>query len=222
LLVIVLAVGSGLGWLARGARIQRDAVAAIEKAGGSVTYSWQWRDGKTIPGAEPWAPRWLVDLVGVDYFGHVILVTIHGQTDAGMQVIATLPELEFLDVSESALSDAGLVHLKGLSRLRTLLLDQTAITDNGLVHLEELTNLSGLSLYNTRVTDNGLVHLRPLTKIATLNLIATQVTDAGLVNLETMSNLEYIELTGTRVTNERMIELRHTLPSVWISGPSGR
>jgi hypothetical protein len=48
LIVIVIVVGVALGWIVREAHIQRDAVAAIEKAGGSVRYDW-----------ESWVPKWL-------------------------------------------------------------------------------------------------------------------------------------------------------------------
>ena len=74
LIVLVLVIGAGLGWLVRSARIQREAVAAIKKAGGSVNYDWEWSNGKTIPEGKPWAPRgsWIV--IGVDYFGHVTAV----------------------------------------------------------------------------------------------------------------------------------------------------
>lgn len=36
LIVLVLVVGAGLGWLVRCAQIQREAVAAIQNAGGLV------------------------------------------------------------------------------------------------------------------------------------------------------------------------------------------
>jgi hypothetical protein len=61
LIVFVLVIGAGLGWIVREAHIQREAVAAIKKAGGSVRYSWEyeweWRDGNSIEGGEPWAPK---------------------------------------------------------------------------------------------------------------------------------------------------------------------
>jgi hypothetical protein len=44
LIVSVLLVGGGLGWIVHQARIQRDAVAAIVKSGDRVQYDWQWRD----------------------------------------------------------------------------------------------------------------------------------------------------------------------------------
>jgi hypothetical protein len=41
LIVLVLVIGAGLGWVVRSARIQREAVAAIKSAGGGVTYHHQ-------------------------------------------------------------------------------------------------------------------------------------------------------------------------------------
>ena len=36
MMTLVLILGSGLGWIVRRAQIQREAVAAIQRAGGSV------------------------------------------------------------------------------------------------------------------------------------------------------------------------------------------
>jgi hypothetical protein len=46
LLVFVMVIGAGLGWIVRDAHVQRDAVAAIQAAGGKVMYDWEWSDGK--------------------------------------------------------------------------------------------------------------------------------------------------------------------------------
>jgi hypothetical protein len=40
LMAIVLVVGGGSGWLAYRIRVQRDAVRAVERAGGAVRYRW--------------------------------------------------------------------------------------------------------------------------------------------------------------------------------------
>jgi internalin A len=66
LIVLVLLIGSWLGWIIRSARIQREAVAAIERAGGSVQY----RSAETK--SRSWWPKPLVDRLGVDYFDHVV------------------------------------------------------------------------------------------------------------------------------------------------------
>ena len=75
MIVLVLAIGIWLGWLVRSARFQHEAVAAIRKAGGDVSYDWQWKDGSPIAGGQPFYPLWLVNNVGVDYFSSVVAVS---------------------------------------------------------------------------------------------------------------------------------------------------
>jgi hypothetical protein len=53
-MVLVLLLGGGIGWVVRIARIQRGAVAAIQRAGGRVWYSWEFKDGKPISNSRPW------------------------------------------------------------------------------------------------------------------------------------------------------------------------
>jgi hypothetical protein len=99
LIVLVLVIGGGLGWLVRSARIQREAVAAIEKARGGVSYDWEWSNGKSIRGGKPSAPQWLVNLIGVDYFGHVTLVVLFDSNtpgDAALDRVGRLTRLEEL------------------------------------------------------------------------------------------------------------------------------
>ena len=57
MMILVLVVGSVLGWFARRARVQRDAVAAIKQAGGVVFYKWQWANNDLILNASPPGPR---------------------------------------------------------------------------------------------------------------------------------------------------------------------
>ena len=108
-------------------------MAAIKKDCRRLSYNWEWREGKSIPGGKPWAPRWLIDLIGIDYFGHVTSITLN-RTD---------------------ITHASLEHLKGLTELTSLHLDETKVTDTGLAKLKGLTKLTSLSLGCTRVTDAG-------------------------------------------------------------------
>jgi internalin A len=185
LIVVVLVIGVGLGWIVRRAHIQRDAVAAIRRAGGLVEYDWQWRNGKSIPGGKPPAPSWLVHLIGGDYFGHVTAVWISNmkETDATLADVGHLTRLEELYINSQAISDAGLEHLTGLTNLSVLWLYRTQVTDAGLAQLKWLTHLSHLRLHGTRVTDAGLVHLKRQTNLKRLILSGTGVTDAGAKEL---------------------------------------
>src|SRR5438045_3013968 len=71
LIVLVLVLGGGLGWIVHRARVQGEAVAAIRRAGGSYYYDWQYTNRKSGPFARPRWPDWLVARIGDDYFGHV-------------------------------------------------------------------------------------------------------------------------------------------------------
>src|SRR5262249_45105472 len=71
MMALVLAFGCGLGWFVHRAQVQRDAVAAILRAGGRVSYDWQWNNGRWIAKGKPRWPGWLVDRLGSDYVANV-------------------------------------------------------------------------------------------------------------------------------------------------------
>jgi len=211
LIVLVLVIGAGMGWIVRIARNQRAAVAAIKSAGGSVSYIPEWTatDDVGIHRGEDPAQRWLADLIGVDYFGHVTCVDMPStSTDTTIAPVGRLTQLEDLDLWGASVSDAGLVHLEGLTNLTVLNLTGTQVTDAGLAHLKGLTNLTWLFLKDTQVNGAGLAHLKALTNLTNLCLSNTQVTDAGLVNLKGLTNLSLLDLDGTKVTDAGLAHLK--------------
>ena len=131
LITIVLMLGLWLGWFARTARIQREAVAAITKARGQVLYDWQWRNGRPVPrGKKPWAPQWLVNAFGIDCFGNVVSVLIPHPSESDLSHIGNLDQLRALVITEKLeLTDTGLTHLKRLKNLRFL--DLRGATSSG-------------------------------------------------------------------------------------------
>jgi internalin A len=242
MIVLVLVVGAGLGWLVRSARIQREAVAAITTAHGRVLYDWEWNNGRHTPDGRPWRPRWLVDRQGVDHFNHVTKVVFpRDATDAEMAHLGNLTLVDTLVFDPSNVSDLGLAHLdrltslrwlsissasssadtrimrlKMLTRLQGLNLDGSDVTDAGLTHLQSFTGLELLGLSDTGITDEGLAHLKGLTNLRWLDLHGTQVTDAGLAQLKRLTELSNLFLKGTRVTDAGEKELKQALPSLKI------
>jgi Leucine Rich Repeat (LRR) protein len=207
LIVLALIIGAGLGWLVRGAQTQRDAVAAIKNAGGSIAYDWQTRNARYTPGAQPLAPGWIVKLIGIDYFCHVTDVGLFSNPDAAMEHVGKLVQLERLNVRGRSLSDTGMANLTGLTRLSRLDLSNNHITDNGVAYLNGLTALSTLDLSGTQVSDAGLEHLRGLTRLFVVDLRNTRISDAGLVHLKGLSNLAVLHLASTRVTSNGLVQL---------------
>ncbi len=187
-MLLVLVTGGWTGWFIRSAKLQRDAVAAVERGGGNVQYNWQFKDGRAIPYREqrpPWPAR-LVRLVGVDYFGYVTKAenVSPGNAGAGLGSIGYLRGLEELQLGGFLVTDDGLRHLKNLTSLRRLDLSSCDVTDQGLFHLKGLTALEVLDLHRTWVSDAGLAHLKGLTNLRTLNLEETQVSSTGIRELK--------------------------------------
>src|SRR4051812_34639255 len=92
LMALVLIIGAALGWVVGSARVQREAVAAIHRAGGMVRYDWEAGQdhqsggrGSSVKNLDPPWSRWLVGRLGVDYFGNVAEVDLFGHgSDAEM------------------------------------------------------------------------------------------------------------------------------------------
>jgi hypothetical protein len=99
LIVLVSVIGAWLGWLVRSARIQREAVAVIRSAGGSVSYDWVNSSGNLNFDGTPWVPKRLVDLIGVDYFGHVTDVSLQQASDATIAQVGQLTRLKELSLA---------------------------------------------------------------------------------------------------------------------------
>lgn len=69
-------------------------------------------------------------------------------------------EVTAVDLSRSPITDAGLEHLRRLPQLQQLNLDGTRITDDGLVILKGLTNLRELDISDTQISDAGFAELQ--------------------------------------------------------------
>ncbi len=171
-MTLCLVIGVGAGWMMRELRRyrdQRDAVRAIEAAGGFVWYDWQWSNGQCDPYANPPRPGWLASFLGGAH-GKVVSVELAAECgDDLLAQVGRLGRLEELKLNGSAVTDAGLVHLKAMTGLRTLELWGSDVSDDGLDPLKSLTKLRSIDLRATRVTDFGAQGLRrslPKAKIA--------------------------------------------------------
>jgi hypothetical protein len=224
LIVLVLVIGAGLGWLVRSALMQRDAVAAIQKNRGWVRY--YWRDYSIVrgsyadyywPGDLPWRPSfflpraWLADRFGIDYFDEIIGISFSaGATcsNADMVHVSAFPALHDLYLPDTKVTDPLLVHLEGMTNLTVLCFSGNRVTDEGLVHLKGLTKLRNLSLGGTLITDDGLIHLEGLPYLVFLDRSDSQVTDAGLRHIKGLTKLNNLQLCRTQVTDAGLAHLK--------------
>jgi Leucine Rich repeat len=207
-IVLVFVIGGWLGWFVRGARIQRDAVAAIEKAGGVAAYESRLYHGHfpRVTRAERWRD-WAANLIGIESFDDVTYVRLGSGSDSELILVGRFSRLWRLDGNRKPVTDAGLSHLKGMANLKELNLGYATVTDAGLASLSGLGNLRSLSLYNTRITGTGLAHLTNLGSLEVLSIDSTQVTDAGLAHLKALRNLRVLSLDSTQVTDAGLAHL---------------
>jgi hypothetical protein len=219
MILLMLVVGGLLGWIGRSARIQREAVAAIKDAGGTVVYSWERNTRVGTSAGKLWGPNWLVDLIGVDYFGHldsVGFVRCSRASDSVLAQVSRLTGLQVLQFRTCPVSDTGVAHLKGLGGLFYLDLSGTQITNGGLAHLKGMTNLSGLFLSDTHISDAGLMHIEGLENLRILSLQNTQVSDVGLARLKGLTRFKTLYLDNSQVAGAAVPELERALPNLKI------
>ena len=102
---------------------QREAVSSIRELLGWVGYDTGIR-----------APKWVRDLLGDDFLGNVSRAGL--PTDAGVEHVKGLTQLQSLSLWGTKITDAGLVHLQGLTELQTLELEATQVTDAGVTEIQ--------------------------------------------------------------------------------------
>ena len=187
---------------------------AITRAGGSVSYDWEWSNGKPTPGATacPW-PNWVVKRLGPDFCGRVVAVHLAGMKafDAPMVHIGHLARLEHLDLSDGGVSGDALVHLKKLTSLETLLLPELPRGDDDLGSLASLTGLKRLGFSGERVTNKGLARLSGLRQLESLHLTRTSITT--LEPLRGFARLKELDVTGSPIDDDGLRALE-SIPSL--------
>jgi internalin A len=218
-MLLVLLSGLWMGWRVNRAHEQRRAVAAIRRAGGGISYDYEFSVAKGYrrPSARPWAPAWLRNWLGDEFFQEVTSVKFINRpvTDADLSPLASLDCLEEVAIHGAPISDAGLKHVANLKELRILSLWETpGITDAGLAHLSSLTKMQTLNLYRCDVTDAGLVHLRAMDNLDTLHLAETRVAGPGLAHLARMSKLRRLS-TPTNSAGLKHVGRLHSLQELY-------
>jgi hypothetical protein len=131
--------------------------------------------------------------------------------DEGLKAIGQMRQLGYLSLSPvypAKVTDAGLEHLRGLRQLNHLILVSEDITDDGIEHVAVLSNLIYLHLGSTQISDAGIEHLVRLKGLKNLELRdAPAVTDAGLAQLATLPKLQWLSISHADVTDTGVAHL---------------
>lgn len=159
-------------------------------------------------------------------------------TDAQLQRVAKLKNLERLDLQDTKITAQGLKHLAGLKKMALLELRPQQLSDAnlrvlreiGLLHTVSLADenfpyqrpkspaaVESFSLWGSPVTDAGLKELADMKNLTWIDLRDTQITDIGLKELAGMTKLRYLLLENTKVTDAGVGALQKSLPKCKIT-----
>ncbi|MGA2796417.1 MAG: hypothetical protein ABSE63_02440 [Thermoguttaceae bacterium] len=178
LLLLITAAAIWLSFWTDRVRKQKQAVEFITRHGGAVLYSYQINAGRTQP--TPPGPQWLRKLLGIDYLDHAASAYFIGDafTDADLELLKALPNLQFIQINCGN------------------------VTNEGLVNLKHVRGLKQLEIYSDKINDDGLAHLQYLQELTDLRM-SCLVTDAGMEQLMPLKNLRKLIIYGLPVGNEK-------------------
>jgi len=126
----------------------------------------------------------------------------------GLRHIGRMTNLRRLRIMASEVGDRGLADIAGLESLVELNLIGPGVTDTGLVQLERLKSLEMLSLEGSEITGAGLAPIARLKSLRELHLLCNEVTDAGLAHLRELTELRVLYVDEAQVTDSGLAHLR--------------
>lgn len=149
----------------------------------------------------------LADLPAAPFKVTLIFSQSKKVTDADLEQLAGLAQLQHVALEDAPITGVGLAHLRGLRELQDVNLNRTRVADEHLVNLKGLPKLRAVYLFGTPLTDAGLAHLAGMNG-GELNLGETRITNDGLAHLSGMRDLMILSLNDTNITDKGLTHLR--------------
>lgn len=121
--------------------------------------------------------------------------------------------------SQIRITDAGLEFVGRVANLEELDLHYIPITDLGIKHLLKLKNLRTLRLTATHITNSSLEELGALQSLSMLDIVGCEkLTDVGLLQLQNVGSLRmlFASYWGSGITKDGVVELRRLRPELMI------
>lgn len=215
-ILLTVAIGLSCYWVSNKqaavspqAKFQQDVVAAVQKAGGKVTYGIGNRAS-------------LLESAGPPPVDSVNLAD-KGADGALLEQLCQLTTIQRLNLEGTKIQGGGFGPLNQLVNVESLALTRTQIVDSDVSALAKLPKLKTLSLRETAVSDAGLKQLAGLPGLQNLNLWQTKVTADGMATVSSFPLLQTVSLDEECITPESVRQLKSitSLQAVEIRVASG-
>jgi hypothetical protein len=215
LMLFVMVIGAWLGWLVNKARRQQAAVTAVQRFGGFVHYEWEFVDGQLnmnpdhrlvkpswgtlTPGRKPWAPVWLRNAIGDEYFQSLAHVSLC------LDIRQALTRQNWVNMGPA---DDMLRELASQTSVRTLQLGGDQVADENLAYVGKMAGLEELYIGNcSRLTDKAFANLGGLKRLRILDVDSCKMTDASLAVFSNLTNLEQLHVFGDGFSDRGLAHL---------------
>lgn len=158
--------------------------------------------------------EWITALGGTyqqDKSGRIVEVdlALTWATDDDLAKLATLTELQRINLSHTKISDLGLAQLsplRNVTHLNCYYCDY--ITDGGIAYLKHWKNLESLTVRGTEVTSRVFEHLAGMKRLKSLDAGFSRVNDDGFDALSSLESLEDLHIGGDKMSGLALPLLR--------------
>lgn len=150
----------------------------------------------------------------------VVWISLNGTavTNAGVERLIRLPNLEGVFLSGDKVDDATTAALAKIPRLHKVYLSSRKLTDRSAYSLCSASDLTELSIHGGALTDAGVIKLarkhKGLTKLTLTG--NAKVTNASLDAISKLTSLEELDMDGTGITAPGMERILSKLPALKI------
>jgi hypothetical protein len=195
LLVVTAVLALWLNFQLDRARRQQAAVKAIQAYGGMVRYDFEPEDPKLRK--PPPEPKWLVDLVGVDFLHNIEAVNFNCQFKDGQRVENSRETADILQ------------ELQDLPGLKSIMIQGSQATNESMKTVARLDSLEELWVFThyfmegnkqrasrPKLTDQGITQLAILKRLRILYIDDAPLGDRALATISQFQRLENLTLQG--------------------------
>jgi hypothetical protein len=212
LMLVVAALAVPVAMVTNKVREQRRMIKMVEAEHGSVSFDYEFVNGKYLmPNRQPAAPKWLRKLVGDEPFRSIQMVRVgfpprqralRPISDRFLLELGNVPSLRTLELYYASIDDAQCRLLARLSRLTHLTVLYSNVGDEGVAALTSLRNLESIDLQQAKITNRALESLASIKSLTYVDVSFNSIDDSGVQRLSQLPVLKELQLHGANVHGE--------------------